>query len=484
MQRVIAGFLRFCIGSRCRVGDATRIAQEPTIDLNHKTGRGYIDVTAHITKRSQVRLETSRMGVEITSHTWGLCQDDWAQQWLEARREAGLDAVTDGTLMPSVGPDGFIPEVRMQTDEAAIHLREILIEWGIPIEEAALYTSHSLKATTLSWCAKMGVPFKARRMLGYHAKSSEKSTLCYSRDAMAWPLRHLGKALQLIADGFSDPDTTRSGTWAQQDDSTAADAFGAAIKRVAKEVAEDDPVRYTGATIIGQAFEQQWLELDHNKTALQTAQFVTGGSSGTEPEEDTDGGIITPVSHPRPKRARRDPYEPMTTSTAIGPCPDGQEERSSNQGAELTPLDEDAFPLEVAVDSVSEESPSEASDTDAETLHLEDSAFVRLLHDKMSRAEWKTMPNNWDSGLSPEPLYSFYHTKTRCRHWSFEPRKPISFLCSVAPNLNYKKGGELHMDISKGVCKNCISKAEACSKWAQYLASLHQDCKPSGSSAI
>ena len=286
MARVIAGFLRFCIGSRCRVGDATRIAQEPTLDLNEKTGRGYIDVTAHITKRSQVRLETSRMGVEITSHTWGLCHDNWAQKWLEARRDAGLNAVGDGTLMPSVGPEGFIHGVRMQTDEVAIHLREILIEWGIPIDEAALYTSHSLKATILSWCAKMGVPFKARRMLGYHAKSSEKSTLCYSRDAMAWPLRHLGKALQLIADGFFDPDTTRSGTWAEQDDSTAANAFGEAIKRVAREVADDDPVRYTGATIIGQAFEQQWLDLDHKKSALQQAQFVTGDSTKrTQTEE-------------------------------------------------------------------------------------------------------------------------------------------------------------------------------------------------------
>ena len=219
--------------------------------------------------------------MEITSHTRALCEDDWAQKWLEARRNAGLDAVTDGTLMPSVGPEGFIHGVRMQTDEAAIHLREILIEWGIPIEEAALYTSHSLKATILSWCAKMGVPFKARRMLGYHAKSSEKSTLCYSRDAMAWPLRHLGKALQLIADGFFDPDTTRSGTWAQQDDSTAADAFGEAIKRVAREVAEDDPVRYTGETIIGQAFEQQWLKLDHNKSALQHAHFLAASYQET-----------------------------------------------------------------------------------------------------------------------------------------------------------------------------------------------------------
>ena len=174
----------------------------------------------------------------------------------------------------------------------------------------------------------------------------------------------------------------------------------------------------------------------------------------------------------------------MLISEALRPSQDRQAERSRTTEAEAIPLDEDAFPLEVAVDSVSEESPSEASDTDAETLHLEDSAFVRLLHDKMSRAEWKTMPDKWDSGLSPEPLHSFYHTKTRCRHWSFEPRKQISFLCSVAPNLNYKEGGELHMGISKGVCKNCIGKAEACSKWAQYLTSLRHDCTSSGSSAV
>ena len=157
----------------------------------------------------------------------------------------------------------------MQTDEAAIHLREILIEWGIPPEEAALYTSHSLKATMLSWCAKIGAPFKARRMLGYHAKSTEKSTIVYSRDAMAWPLRHLGKTIQLIADGFFDPDETRSGTWAEQDDSTAADAFNKAIVRVAREVANDDPPRrYTGQTLVGQAFESQWENMNHAKASM------------------------------------------------------------------------------------------------------------------------------------------------------------------------------------------------------------------------
>ena len=76
----------------------------------------------------------------------------------------------------------------MTTEELAVHLREVLVKWGISPAEACLYTSHSLKCTFLSFAAKIELPFKVRRMLGYHSKSSEKSTLIYSRDVMAWPL--------------------------------------------------------------------------------------------------------------------------------------------------------------------------------------------------------------------------------------------------------------------------------------------------------
>ena len=40
----------------------------------------------------------------------------------------------------------------------------------------------------------------------------------------------------------------------------------------------------------------------------------------------------------------------------------------------------------------------------------------------------------------------------------------------MAPNLNYNKGGDLHMDIRAGICRNCIKKAEKCSEWASYMA--------------
>lgn len=160
--------------------------------------------------------------------------------------------------------------------------------------------------------------------------------------------------------------------------------------------------------MIGQAFENQWLNPDHNKSALQHARYVDiapGDSSGTEPEEDAneedaDGGIITPVARPRPKKARLDPYQLMIGSEAVGLCPDPQAARSSSQGAAATPLDEDAFPSEVAVESMSEGSQSEASDTDAEINHLEDSAFTRLLLRRVPAAP-RAVPN-----CNPTPSYN------------------------------------------------------------------------------
>ena len=112
-KRVLAGFFRFCLGSRCRVGDATRIDSEPRLDINPSTSKGYIDATAAITKRSQVKMETMRMGVEITSHSWGLVEAEWAQAWLEARTQCGMDASVQGCLMPSVDADGDFTRCRL-----------------------------------------------------------------------------------------------------------------------------------------------------------------------------------------------------------------------------------------------------------------------------------------------------------------------------------------------------------------------------------
>ena len=71
-DRVIAGFLRFTFGTRARGKDAACIRENPTLDINQSSGRGYIDATADVTQTNQRNPQTMRMGVEIAAQSWGL----------------------------------------------------------------------------------------------------------------------------------------------------------------------------------------------------------------------------------------------------------------------------------------------------------------------------------------------------------------------------------------------------------------------------
>ena len=77
----------------------------------------------------------------------------------------------------------------MRTTEGADFLRKTLASLDNVPDEIEKATAHSLKVTTLSWCAKRGIPAGVRRLLGYHVKPKDKSPATYARDAMAEPLR-------------------------------------------------------------------------------------------------------------------------------------------------------------------------------------------------------------------------------------------------------------------------------------------------------
>ena len=78
---------------------------------------------------------------------------------------------------------------------------------------------------------------------------------------------------------------------------------------------------------------------------------------------------------------------------------------------------------------------------------------------------------HWDDGLSPSPLFSFYHVKKYTRHWSKTPMGE-RFICSYSRTNNHKRGGNLCMDIKGGVCAHCVTKAQQdpTVKWREYVA--------------
>ena len=80
--------------------------------------------------------------------------------------------------------DGTFTKRPLSTSEASDMLNDFLEIMGTDDET----TSHSLKSTTLVWCARYGLGDKERAMLGHHA-IKENSMACYSRDLLAGPRR-------------------------------------------------------------------------------------------------------------------------------------------------------------------------------------------------------------------------------------------------------------------------------------------------------
>ena len=104
--------------------------------------------------------------------------------------------------------NGRISDRRMTTGEASAILKDMLsdtLKEGDPLP-----TTHSLKATVLSWLSKDGAPLELRRIAGHRMDPSSKSVLTYSRDALLSVMVRIAKILHKIREGLFDPDSNRA----------------------------------------------------------------------------------------------------------------------------------------------------------------------------------------------------------------------------------------------------------------------------------
>ena len=92
-------------------------------------------------------------------------------------------------------------------------LRDFLRLAGSSKSDVSGISSHSLKATCLSWAAKAGMPRELRQILGYHIVPGTMTALRCSRDKQAELFRRLSKILSQIRNGVFNPDASRSGYW-------------------------------------------------------------------------------------------------------------------------------------------------------------------------------------------------------------------------------------------------------------------------------
>jgi hypothetical protein len=150
----------------------------------------------------------------VTAVTDALHNNRWNDHWIDARTQCNLPEPAKGIpLMPTIRCDGTFGNVPLSTSLASKWIRDLLILDGHDKFAVSRVSSHSLKATCLSWCSKAGVSREHRQVLGYHVVPGTQSVLHYSRDEQAEPLRQLSAVLLNIRLGKFDPDSSRSGYW-------------------------------------------------------------------------------------------------------------------------------------------------------------------------------------------------------------------------------------------------------------------------------
>ena len=212
-DRVACGFFLYCFYARARFNDAQSVESlelDETVVDDHGGKRGYLEGLTRRVKTSST-LERKTRFLPMAAASVGIRGTNWADEWMKLRERVGLSDKPEGALLPASGPGMSWQKRALTSREGSELLRELLLLCGFSACDVEGLSTHSLKSTPLSWCAKAGLIIDIRRFLGYHIQTGDKSLLTYSRDAAAAPLRAFDAVIDLVSSKRFMPDKTRSG---------------------------------------------------------------------------------------------------------------------------------------------------------------------------------------------------------------------------------------------------------------------------------
>jgi hypothetical protein len=208
-DRYAAGALLFAIYARCRWSDLRSVHNcELDVDVSNNKMVGFISFNTFSHKTAS-QVAKHGLPMPLIAPIWGLNSPPWAMTWKKVAEAVSLDFAhfAKGAILPAPNDAGKWTHRSVTSVEASKWLVELLRPVAGDLEDVS---SHSLKATTLSWLAKAGCDPHHRTVLGHHS-SGKGSLEVYSRDMLSAPLRTLEEALRQIRIGALCPDLTRSG---------------------------------------------------------------------------------------------------------------------------------------------------------------------------------------------------------------------------------------------------------------------------------
>jgi hypothetical protein len=204
VDRCIASGILLALYGRCRVSD-TNFVHEILHDVT--SDAGYLEVTTRYHKAARTAQQKALL-LPIVISCAGVVNFPWIHSWIANRKAAGLPTSgrIDGALMPAPSLGAFPSWLQRPLSPGEV---TNILRGFLKSDDGSL-TSHSLKATTLSWAAKAEIPREQRRILGRHASTVQCADSFYSRDMSIGPVNSLKKVIDKIRDGECCPDASRA----------------------------------------------------------------------------------------------------------------------------------------------------------------------------------------------------------------------------------------------------------------------------------
>ena len=303
IDRVIVGHFLHMLYGRARWSDLVAVQhgalddEEEFLELESQWHKG--------AKSADVKAKL----LPIVSPARGIDGTNWAAEYIAIRKETGLELPSKQPAPMLPAPKGEVPPCWSSRYLSSLEGNRFLQKFfADEIAAGNRISTHSLKATGISWCAKMGVSAEHRSVLGRHA--TQGTTTLYSRDVISAALRDFLHVISSINKFHFMPDKTRSGMITPVLEATGA--FGSkAPETPVPPVGEIDPDEQDWEKIADpNALEEDVSEQDGlpagEPVSLHSTEVVEESSSdstssdeessGSENEESPEAGHVSDAS--------------------------------------------------------------------------------------------------------------------------------------------------------------------------------------------
>ena len=231
-NRNMAGAFLCCVYTRSRWSDmqhTSTITADPDAGLPE-----FLELTIADFKTKAANAWCGGLMAAVAPST-GVSFENWGAVWLAVREQLAAPLEAGFPIMPAPDLAGNPTKRPITTKEVSGWVKLLLSLRGLETAERRV-TSHSGKATMLSFLAKYGADLAVREILGGHVAHLQ-SVIRYSRDALAEPLRVLCRMLLDIRVGTFVPDAARSGYFKEVMPSQFADAMAPETVEISDEEA-------------------------------------------------------------------------------------------------------------------------------------------------------------------------------------------------------------------------------------------------------